>query len=268
MGKLPEWPIDPLENFMEKAKHLARIVDLSIGGIKVTTTLPKAIKALDNYHKSIGTDVDEQRSLDMQEQSDFAQDEVNRNFPIIYGQAVVSLWSLLELCVKDVVATWIKNDQEVLLKDPFLNMKIKLGEYLALNEDDRNIFLVDLLEKEVSSGIKNGINRFETLLKAVEMSGRTPANMNNIFFEFGQIRNALAHRGDRVDLRLSTACPWLDLEVGSELKVNERMYGKYLQASFSYVTILIARSGMRHDVNFDETLRSIFDSYGEVWKGN
>lgn len=265
MEKSPEWPMAPLENFLQKAYCLGLTVDLNVRGVRLATKMPSTMTALSTYYRAIGQDFEEFGFEEAKKLSEFAQTEIERNFPIIFGQAVVSLWSLLELCIKDFTALCIENDSGILLKDPFLNMKIKLGEYLELGDEERNLYLVDLLEREVGAGIKNGIRRFDVLLDAVDMGGRTPKKMNEIFFEFGQIRNALAHRGDRVDRKLLTSCPWLEFEVGGELRVTELMCTRYFEAAALYVTILKARSRAKQGIAVEDKLRRIFENYDEAW---
>ena len=70
-------------------------------------------------------------------------------------------------------------------------------------------------------------------------------------FEFGQIRNAIVHRGAHADRQLLNACHWLSLTIGDELLINEGYLNRYRTAAHSYVILLIYRIYARfgHDMS-------------------
>ena len=76
------------------------------------------------------------------------------------------------------------------------------------------------LEAEFAAGLRNGVERFEVMLKPFGLDGSVPEKLRRDMFEFGQIRNAIVHRGGHVDRQLSNACPWLGFAVGEELPIG------------------------------------------------
>ncbi|MCP1726561.1 hypothetical protein J2T60_000526 [Natronospira proteinivora] len=256
--KAPDWALSPLEEFLNRSEHLATVVRLSVQGMSMAKALPKAMEAL---RRADGENLDAELHEKAVRDAEFVEKERSEGFPVVHGQAVLSLWSLLELAVKDLVAAWIKNNPDLLLAPPISSLKMKIGDYLMIEEDERCLFFVDVIERDVGAGIKNGINRFESLTSTVGLSGVTPRKMNEIFFEFGQVRNALAHQGNRADKKLITNCPWLDLEAGKDLRISSEMFQKYHKVSLTYATLLICRTAERFGVDMQSEREGLFDAY-------
>lgn len=243
--KAPVWALSPLEDFITRSEHLATVVRLSVQGMSMSRALPKAMEAL---RRADGEELNAELHEKAVRDAEFVDKERLEGFPVVYSQAVLSLWSLLELAVKDLVGVWIRNNPDILLVPPISNLKMKIGDFLVINEDEKCLFFVDVIEREIGAGVKNGINRFESLIGAVGLSGVTPQKMNDVFFEFGQVRNAIAHRGSRADKKLVANCPWLNLEVGESLRVDSKMFRKYQKSSLLYATLLICRTADKFGV--------------------
>ena len=226
--------------------------------MSMAKALPKAMEALSHADREeLDTSLHQKAVRD----GEFVEKERSEGFPVVHGQAVLSLWSLLELAVKDLVAVWIRKNPDLLLKPPISNLKMKIGDYLTIDEDEKYLFFVDIIERDIGAGIKHGINRFESLTNAIDLSGLTPRIMNDSFYEFCQVRNALAHQGNRVDRKLVDNCPWLNLEVGAELRVSCEMFQKYQKVSLSYAILLICRTAEKFGVDMKSEAQSILEAY-------
>lgn len=256
--KAPDWALSPLEEFVNQSERLAIVVRLSVQGMSMAKALPKVMEAL---RRADGEELDADLHEKAVRDAEFVEKERSEGFPVVHGQAVLSLWSLLELAVKDLIAAWIRNNPDLLLTPPISSLKMKIGDYLMIDEDEKYLFFVDVIERDIGAGIKNGINRFESLIDAVGLSGVTPRKMNDVFFEFGQVRNALAHQGNRADKKLIANCPWLNLEVGKDLRVNSEMFQKYQKASLSYATLLICRTAEKFGVDMQFETEGILKAY-------
>lgn len=256
--KAPEWALSPLEEFVNRSEHLATVVRLSVQGMSMAKALPRVMEVVGSAKKEeLDADLHKKAIRD----AEFVEKERSEGFPIIYGQAVLSLWSLLELAVKDLIVAWLRNNPDLLLTPPISSLKMKIGEYLMFSEDEKFLFFVDVIERDIGAGIKNGINRFESLVAVVGLSGVTPRKMNDVFYEFGQVRNALAHQGNRADKKLTADCPWLNLEAGKDLHVNSEMFQGYQKASLSYATLLICRTAEKFGVDMQFETEDILDAY-------
>jgi hypothetical protein len=64
-----------------------------------------------------------------------------------------------------------------------------------------------------------------------------------------QVRNCLMHRAGRTDRKLIDACPWLNLEMGHQVKVTHEAFRRYVNAVVWYTTDTICRIGERFGVD-------------------
>jgi hypothetical protein len=76
-----------------------------------------------------------------------AATEVNKDFPVLHGLAVVALWSWLEHFVKGFLALWLLHHPGALNTAAIQRLRVRLGDYLQLDRDEQAHFLVELLEQ-------------------------------------------------------------------------------------------------------------------------
>lgn len=259
-NKAPDWSLEPLKSFIDRAERLSSVLRLSVQGMSMIQGVPKAMEAIS---KATDRNIDVERYNIAVSDVNFVKHEISEGFPVLFGQGVITLWSFLELAVKDLVAAWIDNQSELLGKPPISNMKIKIGDLMTIESGGKGLFFAELIERDVCAGIKQGINRFESFIDVVGLSGEIPKVMKTTFYEFGQIRNALAHYGDRVDRRLVDCCPWLGFKVGQPLKVSEKMFQSYNSAALSYATLLVCRTGQVFGVNMENEKNEIIRMWSD-----
>jgi hypothetical protein len=152
--------------------------------------------------------------------------------------------------VRATIVAWLENDAQSFKIDVIGKLRVRVGEYETLGQDEKYHYIAQLLESEVAAGLRNGVDRFEALLKPFGLDGPIPEKLRRDIFEFGQIRNVIVHRGGHTDRQLSIACPWLEFPLGEELPVGRAHFDRYRGAAHSYVVLLICRVGERfgHDV--------------------
>ena len=124
------------------------------------------------------------------------------------------------------------------------------------------MFVTELLEKELGAGLKSGVTSFEALLEPFGLSGDVPDNIRKIIYEFGQVRNAIAHRGSKKDRQLLVACPWIGGQIGSDLNVSAEMFKKYQLTAQAYIVLIICRVGEYYGVDMSESRASILEDMG------
>lgn len=244
--KLPQWITGHFEDSLESNETLIRILHLSEKGISLLSGMPKLVETL--------AEVDPQQRITPErikaakKEADLARSEIDGGFPVLHGFAVVALWSWLEHHVKGFVALWILNRKSALAAPPIQKIRIRLGEYMQLHKREQAEYLVDILEKELSSGLKSGVNRFESLLSPFELGGSVPEDCARNIFELQQVRNVIAHRNGRADRRFKTACPWVKCKVGAQLTVDIEMINRYASACTEYWIEMLFRLGEIYDV--------------------
>jgi len=169
--------------------------------------------------------------------------EIEKDFPVLHGLAVVALWSWLEHFVKGFVALWLLNKREAKNVAAVQKLRVKLGDYLQLQKSEQAHFLVELLEQDLAAPLKRGVKRFESLLEPFGISGALPEGCAKELFELQQIRNAIAHRNGRADRRLRAECPWLKLKQNQQIYVSRGMLHKYANASAELLLVILYSVG-------------------------
>lgn len=241
---LPEWARLPFDDFRQQVMEIGDVLDLACQGIAMLRGRPQALEALaqatalDNE----GAQADDSESkpdyldsLDAaKRQADLAQGEVDKNFPLLHSQAIISLWSSLEALIENFLAAWLENEPTARLIDPVRKLKISMWQYDEMNSGERNLYTVELLEREVNSPLNQGVARFESLLDVFGFGGGTTEDVRKDIFEMNHIRNVLVHRRGRADRRLVDACPWLELKVGEPIQVSHQQFGRYYISTTQY----------------------------------
>jgi hypothetical protein len=236
---LPDWAGDLFTAFLDHQEELVRILHLSMSGIAMLRGRHQALKVLAEID---GRVQDSEKKLEQAaKEKDLAQREVENDFPLLHEQATVALWSSLEAMVRTFAARWLQNDPTAWQADAVRKLKVRLGEYEALSQQDRCLWIVDLIDQEAGGALRNGVNRFETLLQPFQLDGPLTAEIQKTLFELSQIRHVIVHRRAEADRRLLETCPWLSLKAGERLKVTHDMWHRYNGAVAEYVLEVIQR---------------------------
>jgi hypothetical protein len=230
-----------------------------MSGISMMRAVPKAITALAATEP--GLENAERRMERAEKDKELAQREVDHDFPLLHEQATIALWSELEALVRSFLARLLASSPAAWQCDAVKKLRVKLGDYVDLEALDRCLWIVDLIDQELSGSLRSGVTRFENLLQPFQLSGPVEADCQKALFELSQVRNVLVHRSGIADRRLLDSCPWLDLKTGDQLRVTHGMWLKYDGAVGVYVLELIQRTRVyfglpRHEPPLDEPLPS------------
>lgn len=247
--KTPDWARRPFEQFLDQGQRLLQVVHLTMSGISSIRGAPSLVRALSKLDEVEGR---QGRAADIkrvEKEADLARQEVASGFPLVHAQAVVTLWSYLEALTRSFVTGWLRHAPGALSIKEVAKLKVPLGEYTALSEEDRYSYIFDHLESELRIKFRGGINRFEQHLALFGLSGEVSEEAKRHIFELGHIRNVLVHRGGEADRRLTEACPWLGLSVGETVQITHQQFERYSEAVHEYVTQLIVRVGEHFGVD-------------------
>lgn len=230
-----------------------QITDISARGISVFRGMPKIVKVLADVEGN-SDHPDSMKKLDRaQKEAELASTEVEKDFPVLHGLAVVALWSWMEHFVKGFVALWLAHRRDALNVPAVQKLRVRLGEYLQLQKAEQAQFLVELLEQELASSLKRGVTRFESLLQPFGLSFQLPDGCRETLFELQQIRNAIAHRNGRADRRLCSDCPWLKLKINQPVLVSRMMLHAYSEAAGAFLLAFLYRVGDVYSVDLRPT---------------
>lgn len=240
-----EWVTKHFEWSLERIKELDTLLHLTrmgISGIRgYPRTLEAAAKAKDYFEEEL-TDDEKKRIEEAPRIAKLAETEVQDEFPLVHAQAVIMLWAYLEATVRSFVKEWIANEPNAYSVLELCKLKVALGDYIKLDEDEKHFYVFQLFEQNVAAGIRNGVNRFESLLAPFGLSGEISEEVRKGIYELGQIRNVLLHRGGFADARIITECPWLDLKPGAAIKVTPKQYATYRDLVNKYLCLILIRA--------------------------
>lgn len=260
--RTPDWAMEPFERVLDQMEEADQILHLSTRGISVLRAMPQVVEAIAQAkpHESSDGEDPQARLERAKKEADLAQREVDRGFPLLHSQAVISLWGSLEDVVRTFLAKWLRNEPSAKQVDALRKLKICLGEYESMDEEDRCFYIVDRLQDEIASPLRRGVSRFESLLEPFGLSGSVDKDVQRNLYELYHVRNVLVHRSGLADRKLVEACPWLDVAVGDEVTVSHEAYAKYHASAAQYVLDLIVRVAgrfgfERHELVKDTSVR-------------
>lgn len=238
-SQLPEWVTATFGEFLDKNERLTQVLRLSIGGIHMLRGRHQALRVLAEVDGKL-EDVKEEL-LRAEKDKELAQREVENDFPLLHEQATIALWSSLEALLRSFLAKWLANVPAAWQADAVKKLKVKLGDYEALEPQERCLWIVDLVDQEVSGPLRSGITRFESLLQPFGLAGPVDEGCQKALYELSQVRHALVHRSGIADKKFVDACPWVGAAPGSPLVVTHRMWRSYNESLAYYVLEIIQR---------------------------
>jgi hypothetical protein len=240
---LPTWASQPFSDILDHTVKLDKILHISMHGISLLRGIPKTIEVLrDTADEDEKDGYGEERLETARQEATLAQSEVDNGFPILHAQIIIALWSALESLVRTFLAAWLTNIADVKSCDELKKVKVKLGDYESLVGDDRNFYILDLLEDSMGTRRNPGIGRFEALLNAFGLSSNVEDEISKVLFELYHVRNVLVHRNAIADRKIVASCPWLNLSVGQTVTIAHQAYVSYYHAIDEYVLELIQRT--------------------------
>ncbi|MGE3487717.1 MAG: hypothetical protein AB7L09_23595 [Nitrospira sp.] len=244
--KVPHWATEHFELFVHGVQDIGTLVRITERGVSVLRAMPRVVKGLAGFKGKWTADATRKHLERAESDAARAQSELESDFPLLHGLAVIAIWSALEHFTKALVSSWILHRKDALAAPALQRLKVKLGEYLHLTRAEQACYLVELLEQDLSSPLKVGAGRFETLLEPFSLSGQVPADCSKSIFELQQVRNIIAHRNGRADKRFRTACPWIKVKLDKPVHVSGKMLERYLDEAIRYALEVFYRVGDRY----------------------
>jgi hypothetical protein len=165
----------------------------------------------------------------------FAEEEMKKGFPILYEQATISLWGSLEALIRNFVALWLHHVPSAKRCDAVKQLKVKIGEYESLEDFERCLWIVDLIDQEIAGPLKVGVGRFECLLEPFEMNGAIEDDCRRSLLELSKVRNILVHKNGIADRKFTESCAWLGYRPGDHVVVDKERWASYTNAVHNYV---------------------------------
>ncbi|GAA0593130.1 hypothetical protein [Actinomadura livida] len=220
----------PFSRYSKQSADIENLIHLTHEGFHGLILRPELFDA-------IFDDADEgkaKRVADAKRKADLAQKEKEKGFPLLHAHALVGAWGSLEALIEDLVESWIKYKPDITKTSPISKIKIPLGEFIQLSEDERARLIVTELQRDLKVDLKSGVTKYEPLLEAIGLGGVVDPRVKRSLFQSQQLRNVIVHRAGVVDRRLVDSCPWLGYETGDQVQIDEEVFYYCLHGMHMY----------------------------------
>lgn len=152
---------------------------------------------------------------------------------------IVYIWSKIDNLVRDVLSEYIEIEcLSRYTKIPNINLPIGV---FALMDNERRYFIISQIEQKLDIPLKQGVGKFESILKVFDLGGPIPGKLKDALFELSNVRNIIVHNNSVADERFVINCPWMGYSVGRRLKLSRDCFYKYSQAVFDYTMLITFR---------------------------
>ncbi len=230
----------PFREFLDEMEDLGKLLHLAVSGIARETAMPKALEALQSVNQQ-DDEAYKTRLREANERAQFAQREIDRDFPKLHGLAAISIWSSLESVFENFVAALLANRSDALQVDTVMKVKISISDYESMTREERFLYLVQQIEREHRLPFREGVSKFEDLLSIFGFGGAVDDEVRRDLFELAQVRNVLSHRSGIADRQFCSRCPWLGLKAGDRIAISHDGFRRYHKAAAAYVSTVILR---------------------------
>jgi len=161
-GKVPTWATSHFKDTVKAFETLGQLIHISEKGISVLRGMPKIVKVVADVEGSSNDEKSKKQIEIAEKEAVLAQTEVEKDFPVLHGLAVVALWSILEHFTKGLVTLWLRHRKDALAVHAVQKLKVKLGDYILLSKAEQAHYLVELLEQDLTSSLKHGFHVSKT----------------------------------------------------------------------------------------------------------
>ena len=236
---MPTWAVEPFTQFNDQHHEADHLLHISVRGIEMVTNAPKVTELLAEIDGTTEAEETRRRLHSARSAAALAKSEVDKGFPVLHSQALVSMWGSLEALVKSIVAARLTNEPQHFEAKELSGLKVPLALYRALDPLEQCEYVVRIVDQP---GGLQGVSRFERLLAMVGLGGSVDAGVRRDLFELEQLRHVLVHRRGLADRKLLEACPGLGMSLGDRIQIDHRRYRRMWLASHAYAYELLRRT--------------------------
>ncbi len=239
--RIPKWAVQHFDDFLNHIDRINKFLIITIAGVTRLPHLPNLFIALLDAEENEDIHSNSKQIEEAKQHAEFAKEEIENGFQLIYSQSLIGYWTSLEMLVKNFIVALLINNAKARSCQELKRIKIKFGEYEALDKIDRYNYIYDLLEESIGAKIKRGINRFEAVMKLFNLTSQVDSKTERYLFELYNIRNIFVHRRGIADTKIVNCCPRLRLKKNKHIIITSEMYKSYNKALQIYALELIQR---------------------------
>jgi hypothetical protein len=154
------------------------------------------------------------------------------------GMYLTAILSALEACVEDITKAAIEADRTLTQGREYEKLRLSATGTFA-NDEEKIQTLYHAIEDAV--GLKSGANRYEDILKFVQLDGAVPSIVRDHLYSAQLIRNVWAHSAGTADAKFVNQAPHLRWKQGDLVKLTLEETRDYLSAVLIYGMIVSNR---------------------------
>jgi hypothetical protein len=244
---LKRWAAQPFEHVVAYLRETAEFAEAVTFGLRNTGRLALAEELFQELERQLPSLAFEDPSESteklktLRERARKADKQLEDGLPLMHSQMAIGTWSVLEAAIDDFVVAWLTNVPATLEVDELSKIKVPASLFEMMDRPARMQYLVEEYKRNLRSDSKIGIERFESILKPLGLSGPVDESTRKDIFELSQVRNAILHRASRADQRLIDACPWLTIPLGARVVVSNTDSDRYVRSVTEYLKTIIKR---------------------------
>jgi hypothetical protein len=214
-------------------------------GLAQLTAIPKILSILSREDSDEPSHTQEEASETYGSLDSYKKDaawvtkEAQNGFPLLHAHSVVGLWSAIEVYCEDLAIAWLKNVPEAWSSPEVAKLKIPLGIYQTLSDNERTRFVIKELSRLLNADLRKGVGKLKALLSVFNLAPAVGPNVQRAIHELYQVRNVIVHTGSRADQKLLDECPWLGYSLGDVVGVRHNVYIWYYHAARRYAERLL-----------------------------
>lgn len=235
--------LEVLVDYQDETVRLSEVYMIGTARLQGAHQLARALEPLLRTPEDGANSV---RDLSREKElSELAASEVEHGFRLLHAHFLVGVWGVLESAIDDFVLYWLTAHPDHMSWNPDDEVKVPVAAVFSASPRERAEMFLDSVKKRRGTPLARGINRFEDLLRIVQLDGPFPEGLGTSIFEMQQVRNAYAHCGGIADARFIDACGWLPIREGDAIPMTPAIAMDYYGSVSAYVTLLVKRAWAR-----------------------
>lgn len=257
-GPVGKWVGGVAQQTLDDLQRLEDVVALSRGGVRLSLHMPEVVRVIKMAEPHFGTVSDsqeehKQRVENAAKRAELGKREQESDYAVLNSMAVVAICAHLEFFVKNVAEGFLRHHRGIWKVPALQRLSIRLGDYFGTSSARRHTLIVELLERDLMTESRYGVDRFERMLDVFGFAGPTSRSVKKVLYELFSVRNLIAHNAGRVDRKFKIECPWIKSKVGQPHHVSSASLAIYLRGVSTYITIIICRWGRRRGGDMSES---------------
>lgn len=235
---------DAVASFLEYAADTTTLSDLTRRGTMALLGARDINHRLKKLNDELGrgwSEAQQDRLSSAESLAAMAEQEWQRDFPLLHNHALMGLWGALEAMVDDVATYWLVMRPASLQSPAFPKLPVDAANFLSLDAVGQMRLIVDELKRKSAGARQVGLAPFEELLSRVGLGGAVDTDVKSVLRIAKALRNVIAHRGGKVDARLMEVCPELGLSTDERVKITPGQLSSITDAMCYYADSLEIR---------------------------